>query len=131
MGTNYYFYEKPPCPTCGHAGGERKHIGKSSGGWCFSLHVDPDDGINSLDDWKHLFAQPGSYIKDEYGDQIPPPEMLEIITNRKWRTQLHGEQFHRENHSQPGPNGLLRHQIGSHCVGHGEGTWDLIRGEFS
>ena len=34
-------------------------------------------------------------------------------------------------HAIPGPNGLLRHRIGEHCIGHGDGTWDLIRGEFS
>jgi hypothetical protein len=39
--------------------------------------------------------------------------------------------FHRQNDSEPGPKGMLRHRIGSFCVGHGSGTWDLCLGEFS
>lgn len=38
MGTNYYLYEKPACACCGREFGS-KHIGKSSGGWCFSLEM--------------------------------------------------------------------------------------------
>jgi hypothetical protein len=68
--------------------------------------------------------------------------MLAVITDRNWKTDFSkppGElagyrtwtEFHHANHSQPGPKGLLRHQVGDHCVAHGEGTWDLIPGEFS
>lgn len=39
--------------------------------------------------------------------------------------------FLASNHAEPGPNGLLRHKIGPYCLGHGEGTWDLMPGEFS
>ena len=36
------------------------------------------------------------------------------------------------NYAEPGPNGLVRAKInGVHCIGHGEGTWDYITGEFS
>lgn len=143
MGTNFYWYAKEhaPCSHCGRAEeSERLHIGKSSAGWCFSLHVIPDSGINSLEDWRDRFAVDGSKIRDEYGEEIAPNDMLARITNRSWKPFGKGrfagygseEEFHRRNYSERGPKGLLRHKIDSrYCVGHGEGTWDLCPGEFS
>ena len=110
MGTNYYWHMNP-CPHCGHPE-EKLHIGKSSAGWCFSLHIIPERGINDLDDWKELWKEGNGKIIDEYSEEIPIDKMLEIITDF-------------------GPNGLLRHKVdGKFCVGNGKGTWDLIRGEF-
>jgi len=130
MGTNYYL-EFDVCPTCGRSA-DRLHIGKSSGGWCFGLHVIPEEEINSLEDWKQKWNTPKSIIKDEYGEAVSPEKMLEIITERNWgREGILPSQWYQENHAEPGPNGLARHRIGPYCVGHGEGTWDLIPGEFS
>ena len=113
MGTNYYLYEKPACECCGHRD-EPLHIGKSSGGWCFSLHVIPENGIKSLVDWISLWSKEGVIIEDEYGKKVSNEEMLDVITNRVWRGQF-----------------PMRHDIDDYrCVGHGEGTWDLITGEF-
>ena len=76
MGTNYYWSEEACQSPCKHCrGGDRLHIGKSSGGWCFSLHVIPYEGINTLDDWKAKFALPGSEIVDEYGTRLTAEEM--------------------------------------------------------
>jgi len=137
MGTNYYYYNKKPCPQCGRTD-DPMHIGKSSAGWCFSLHVEPGI-INNLDDWRELFKKDGSFIKDEYGHNILVPEMLKEIEQRAW-ARLPDEwyighykteaDFHEFNHSERGSNGLLRHKIDSHCIGHGKGTWDLFAGEF-
>jgi len=111
MGTNYYVETLPPCECCGRAY-ENKHIGKSSAGWCFSLHVYPDEGINTLEDWQKYFE--GKVIKDEYGRIISQNELMEIITGRSH------------------PRGLYRHEIDySHCIGHGEGTYDYLIGDFS
>lgn len=129
MGTNYYLTTKPPCECCGRPY-DRMHIGKSSAGWCFSLHVDPENGINDLPDWVALWSQPGAYIQDEYGDVIPPEEMMSTITNRRWKAPPASARTLAENDAVRGPVGLMRHAIGRHCVGHGEGTWDLIPGEF-
>jgi hypothetical protein len=130
MGTNYYLHEAT-CSHCGH-GKEKLHIGKSSGGWCFSLHVDPDLGIRSLEDWIERWSQPGAYISDEYGDRIDPERMLEVIRDRSWhRPKPPDKEFLSRNHAAPGPKGLLRHAIDPrHCVSHGPGTWDHIIGEF-
>jgi len=52
MGTNYYLVknERPPCPCCERTYvQERLHIGKSSGGWCFALHVIPEMGMLLID----------------------------------------------------------------------------------
>lgn len=140
MGTNFYFKQKE------NITGEGIHIGKSSGGWCFSLHVLPEMGINTLDDWKRYFAIEGSTIVDEYGVIHSVEEMLDRIENRGWNHRTTEEDiknnafmssyknladFYERNHAIEGPNNLLRHKVdGSHCVGNGEGTWDYIQGEF-
>lgn len=137
MGTNYYLHRNT-CPTCGHSD-EPIHIGKSSGGWCFSLHVIPEDGINTLNDWYKEISKDG-IVKNEYDEIVTIDELRDIVQNRgrdeKWESKPAGysswQKFHSENYSEQGPNGLLRHKIdGSHCIGHGEGTWDFIIGEFS
>jgi len=128
MGTNYYL-KSSPCPHCGRAE-EPLHIGKSSAGWCFSLHVIPEAGINSLDDWLNLFTIGSMEVYDEYGTQISKDEMVDVITNRSWIEPI--ELGPEDGHAEPGPNNLVRCKVdGVHCIGHGEGTWDLIVGEFS
>ena len=136
MGTNYYVEAKEPCKECGRPH-EEIHIGKSSAGWCFSLHVIPELNIHNLDDWKQFWK--GKTIKDEYGNTITKKKMFNTITNREWNCNdqkipygyTSWESFHEVNGSIPGPNGLLRHKIGRHCAGHGNGTYDYIEGEFS
>ncbi len=127
MGTNYYLrkYEdgEPECVGS-------LHIGKSSVGWCFSLHVIPEEGINTLDDWISLWGQPGMQIEDEYGRVIDIENMERIITKRSFM-QSFGTFDHTDDIAQPGPNGLVRFKIGNHCVAHGDGTWDCIEGDFS
>lgn len=145
MGTNYYWYEKDTCKCCGRDY-DPKHIGKSSIGWCFGLHVYPEEGIETLDDWKKLFKKKRSYIKDEYGDIISSDEIISIITDRysdqnvremsqsmlKWCGVKSVDEFLIMNHAVIGPNNLIRHMIEDHhCIGHGEGTWDYMIGDFS
>ena len=114
MGTNYYLHEKPDCSCCGRPF-EPLHIGKSSGGWAFSLHVMPEDCINTLDDWRELWSKKGAFIRNEYGEHIHPEDMEQIITQRQRKDRV-----------------LYRHDIdGKHCLGHGPGAWDYITGEFS
>lgn len=137
MGTNYYI-----CPNrCTHCGrsDEKKHIGKSSWGWAFSLHVYPEDGIKDLADWIPHFQK--NRIEDEYGREVSQEMMIEVIrdrqdTERNWHQAptLYSSwaDFHQKNYSEQGPKGLVRFRVDNrHCVGHGEGTWDLIVGEFS
>ena len=67
MGTNFYWLAEPSpeCPTCHQrpVETERRHIGKSSAGWCFSLHVYLDgEGPADLDQWRERFARVGSAI---------------------------------------------------------------------
>lgn len=132
MGTNYYAHCER---VVGHGAvvtveEEVLHIGLSSGGWCFSLHVIPEKGLDSLTFWVSYIVKNGCTIKDEYGDTISASEMVSIIVDRQGRE---GVDLHRyiNNDSEIGPNNLLRHKMdGKWCVGHGEGTWDLIAGEF-
>ena len=139
MGTNYYWLSEP-CPTCAHSQ-ERMHIGKSSWGWCFGLHVLPEQGLNTYLDWAAKWRG-GGIIKDENENNITVEHMERIITQRKhepttardWLLMGYRDEadFHTRNHSQQGLHGLLRHTlIPGHCIGHGEGTWDYLVGEFS
>ena len=112
MGTNYYWHEDE-CPHCKRRT-PANHIGKSSAGWCFSLRVHPEDGINDLEDWKARWAT-GGVIVDEYDRHISSEEMLDIVVNRSH------------------PSGL-RHSVGGmwHLdVKNGGPTWDLCNYEFS
>jgi len=138
MGTNYYWQSKA-CDKCGHSS-ERIHIGKSSAGWCFGLHV--TDELTTLGQWEAKWNS-GGYIYNEYDKQVSVSDMMKAITERSgligfddrdWPMMGYYDEadFHNRNHSERGPNNLLRHRIdGGHCVGHGDGTWDYIASEFS
>jgi hypothetical protein len=155
MGTNYYLH-KPPCPQCNHAT-EPTHIGKASRGWCFSLCYNKELGLLKLEDWQTLLklrlAHPDWYIEDEYGDKVTYEDLISIITKRRSLVTVQEnveaqqrsvgadfaknsylksvEAYLERNHAIIGPNNLLRHALGQNCVSHGEGTWDMIEGEFS
>ncbi len=73
MGTNYYLKTKT----------DSFHIGKSSAGWHFLLVIYPDLNLNNLEDWKKVFTVKENTIVNEYGDIIPPKEMIKIITERE------------------------------------------------
>jgi hypothetical protein len=121
MGTNYYLkFDK--CQSCDRAE-EELHIGKSSAGWCFTLHVYPERGINSMVDWIKLFAS--GCIQDEYGRKISPTELIDVICDRSWPDPIEPE-----SDTVPGPNNLIRHKLGSFCIGHGAGTYDYCIGDF-
>lgn len=116
MGTNYYYERasKGPCPECGHEDeAPRLHIGKSSAGWVFALHVIPEEGLNTLDDWEALWNRPGGQIRNEYGDHVAPESMQSIIRERHARF----------------PGVSLRRDADTSK--HGSGSWDLHAGEFS
>ena len=131
MSNNYYLHS-PVCETCGR-GDAPLHIGKSSVGWCFALHVDPDNGINDLPDWERLWSAPGARIVDECEDPVSVEDMRIIITDRHWfRTSEVNPSWYESNHAEPGPNNMARSRIeAGHCIAHGAGTWDCIVGEFS
>jgi hypothetical protein len=129
MGTNYYWREKKaPCPTCGHNSSEELHIGKSSGGWCFSLHVDPELGINDLPDWIERWHRTDSCIRDEYGRDVTPAEMWAVVMCRWNNRGAQEPEWYARNGGHLGPFGLARH---IHHATPGDGPYDLCRGEFS
>ena len=120
MGTNYYLVKrvnKKACPTCGQQKEIPReivrHIGKSAVGWHFMVHVDPSKGIYNLNDLLPSFFNPALRIEDEYGRQITPVQMCNIIMGRQ-------EEGRRLSRVDP-PD----------CFARGEGTWDYFTGEFS
>lgn len=141
MGTNYYVETHPPCEKCGREY-KQLHIGKSSFGWVFHLHIYPEDGINDLPDWERIFngeVYPKVKIVDEYDRPVTAKAMLQHITQRRGVGEKYlppgykdWAEFYKDKDYDLGPNNLLRLKIdGTHVVGHGSGTWDLNVGEFS
>lgn len=134
MGTNYYLesYPRPPCDKCGRPyEQERKHIGKSSAGWVFALHVYPEEGINDLPDWWDRWNMPGAIIKDEYGKTVSPNEMLACVLARFGARNRpdQDDAWYAVNQAQRGPYGLARARIdGRRVLGWGNGTYALHTG---
>lgn len=141
MGTNYYLTTRA-CPTCGISKFDKLHIGKSSMGWTFALHIYPAYGITDFVSWLPLIVATGTFIHDEYDRLISVEELLDVITNRTRdevtdaTARMHGyndvNHFYERNGAELGPNGLMRRRIdGGHVVGHGIGTYDYCIGDFS
>jgi hypothetical protein len=66
-----------------------------------------------LADWEARWQT--DKIEDEDGSSISASEMRQIVTSR---VQFQGRP-------------LLRHEVdGRHCLAHGDGTYDICRGEF-
>ena len=140
MGTNYYSVKRGVTAWNGDAfwdlrdgeGDAVLHIGKSSGGWCFSLHIIPERGINDLWDWLDMFLDPDRIIINEYRDNIPISDMMRTITQcSRPEPNFWDDDTMQKNYAEPGPANLVRHQLGHGCVKHGIGTWDCIIGRFS
>lgn len=127
MGTNYYL-QVNYCLSCGR--GDALHIGKSSQGWAFALHVYPKNdicdgltdetmgalevsGIESWSEWKSLITAPGAVITDEYGNTIAGADMVNRITDRG------------------GLRGLRSHAEVDRTAKRGLGTYDYCKGDFS
>ena len=162
MGTNYYLIQKntdrdESCEVSKMLDPSHTlmHIGKSSGGWCFSLHVYPERQIHNWDNWKsflqteYLESEAEFVLVDEYYQSISLSYLFTVIEDRSNSTTWEEHEqyvtdpqslFGRYNSLQAyldkngaikGPNNLMRHKIdGNHCIGHGEGPYDYIIGEF-
>ncbi len=106
MGTNYYLkIDVQQIPGRVYS----LHLGKSSFGWAFGLRVYPEHGINTWEDWQPWLV---NRIEDEYGEPETLADFVRTVTVR--------------------PGATRRHFVdGDHCIGHGEGSWDYIVGEFS
>ena len=86
MGTNYY-HRINICESCSRY--DKRHLGKSSGGWEFSFqgynaeqHQPP---LLSFEDWKRKLQADGK-IFDEYGKEYSYKEFVELVENKKGGT---------------------------------------------
>ena len=115
MGRNFFLKIETEAET------ESLHIGKSSYGWAFALHVIPEKGLTSLRAWRNFIMGENKRIENEEGEEIGKRELLRIITEcHKWIP------------ADKKVVGLARARLGvGGCIGHGKGSWDLIEGEFS
>jgi len=135
MSTNYYLHA-PACSHCGHAK-EPLHLGKTSLGWCFGLHIYPEKLLFDWEDiWSHIDAlvEEGNYeIRNEYGERVDPGLFFTIVWDRG-RKEPHSLQWLKNNHAIPGPFGLARHIVdGNHCIGNAglDAPIDYFVGDFS
>jgi hypothetical protein len=142
MGTNYFLtFNGTMMDRLVENSVKELHIGKSSMGWCFGLHVIPELGLNSLRDWYRVLSKKQNVITNEYREVISIASMLAIITERRSNfkapeiktasDQQDLDRYLHANHAALGPNGLLRHKRDSLCIGHGTGPWDLMNGDYS
>lgn len=130
MGTNYYFVKGQHFPEhndshplngllkYGTGRPPMIHVGKSSLGWCFSLRVYPTSGVHTLADWKNMaekLLSEGWRIEDEYGEAHTPDELWREVERVDWNR----------------PNLNRRDLENNHCIGHGEGLYDYVVGDFS
>ena len=125
MSTNFYAHINLGGPVV------ELHIGKSSIGWCFALHV--TDEITSLDDWRKVWAQAFVTIVDEYGSRCEPDDMLKIVNARGgWTLNEQTGDWYDLNHATRGPHGLARHTYNATLPPNPEAdTYDLCSGDFS
>lgn len=97
------------------------HIGKSSGGWCFAIHVYPDILLYDFDGWKALgdkLIASGWRIEDEYRNVITLDELWRIVE--------------RADYKEDDAQRLRRHKLAERfCIGNGTGYYDYIVGDFS
>jgi hypothetical protein len=159
MSTNYYLVYNETidntCPCCGHGIVKKKelHLGKSSSGWTFALHVYPEQGIYTWADimYECVYAiKDGGWIRDEYGTEVEYEMFTGIVEDRGsdktlsekvafmnipgWHSPMayrSVEEMLQRNNAVAGPNNLLRHKIDQYCIGQGDGTYDYLVGEFS
>lgn len=134
MGTNYYLKSDEPFDGLGFDT-TTIHLGKSSSGWHFSLHVYPKQGISNWNNWMVLLLVAiegdGAFIENEYGEKISFASFYDTVVNRKGRgTEDCTEAFLKSNYTERGYAGLLRHALlKGYCIGHSEGTYDYLIGE--
>jgi hypothetical protein len=138
MGTNYYTVKKgveemdSEAFWASRGSEDNLHIGKSSAGWCFSLHIIPELNIHDLPGWVPYLLDQDRLIVNEYREVVTYEQMLAIITDRKSnRSCTWTPEMYDRNYAEPGPNNLVRHSMGRGCYRQGAGTWDCIKGEFS
>lgn len=100
-----YMLEINPCPHCGRSDSSIQ-IGISAAGWYFSLNQYPkESGLpTNLQEWVDAFNK--GKIIDEYGKQITPEEMIDIITNRSHEHKV-DDLFLKRNQCKHGINNLV------------------------
>lgn len=83
MGTNYFCKTGRKLDHYGFEVDEILHIGKSSYGWYFTLHIYPDKEITSLIDWLPLLQN--GVIHNEYGEEVSYEDMKDcILREGRW-----------------------------------------------
>jgi hypothetical protein len=100
MGTNYYVKENH-CECCGRYD-TPLHIGKSSWGWSFSFHGYRELGLISWRAWKFYLFSTNATIVDEYGQDMPYAEFVEMIETVKAPGYMYKEGHQNLQHNEYG-----------------------------
>jgi hypothetical protein len=89
MGMNYYARVNA-CSSCGHCHDrDTHHIGKSSAGWKFTLHVDDPKGhsehkLYTFLDWERFLSQDFVRIFNEDEEELTTTDILDLINRKGW-----------------------------------------------
>lgn len=97
MGTNYYA-QINKCDHCGRSA-DRVHLGKSSGGWTFTVDISHGE-FKDFDSLKRfLHSEEVSEIRNEYGEEISEDEFFDIVLERNYPNGLrHAADEHPNHH---------------------------------
>lgn len=79
MGTNYYAVKKKPRMVKIY---DEIHLGKSSAGWKFVFQE--QEQYHNFEEFKDFILNNNEWIiKDEYGKEISPKELLKLIEEKQ------------------------------------------------
>lgn len=114
---------------------EEIHVGKSSAGWVFLLHIHPDKNIYSLEDYCNIWYDPNIALYNEYDELISPKQLEHTICDRALEddrlTQAEIKQFCKENQCRYDASyGLFRYDLDEFTIPTSK-SYDITTKDFS
>lgn len=113
MGTNYYLEpRKADCIECGRPleETERRHIGKSSGGWVWLWRGYESPALTAAASWFAYLAEAvggGASIVDEYGKTVELSELARRVVNNRMSASRNSDSIHSGHAGRCGPDDIL------------------------
>jgi hypothetical protein len=126
MGTNYYV-KSERCNCCDHKPDDF-HIGKSSYGWYFTMHVTYT--ITNFQDMLIFLVDNRYNIYNEYGDKVELEDIIRTICCRSGNNTA--ENYYENSiYCELGQYGLVKFKVGFGCIGSSEiNPIDYVPGDF-
>lgn len=87
MGRNFYWSDETQEERQEEREKHWLHIGKSSAGWLFSMHVIPSEDIESWNDWQSVLQASGKIFDDSH-NVVTFEELRQIVEDRSAKHPL-------------------------------------------